>query len=372
MKNHPILSWPRYTEDERGFTLLELMVASVVGMVVVAAAFTILTTTSKAVRANDQVVDTQQNTRIAMDLIVGDIKVAGFGLAGQPVGTQIGGCKNLGGPFGIIPADNIPTGADKGADAISLVVPTTSALWKLKVDTGVAGFNKITLAAGGGQSIVDAGLDTTAVATAMISINGALTAQVKSRSGDDLTLTDTVTAPAQFLAGAPIYLLQCIRYEVGTPAACSSNGPCLMRGTVAPNGTASLSPMVDGIEDIQFAYACDGCLGSGIPDRIIDDQGTPSGTFDQADFLTNETWQTTPKTPDKIRLIQVSVVGRQVADDQGFGENVTTKALSSSSALQVSDHTQSADASYNAATYPQYRRRVLIKTVETRNVGIEG
>ena len=371
MKACTVWSRTRCTADESGFTLIELLIGSVVAMIVVAFAFTILTTTSRAVRANDQVVDTQQNARIAMDLIAGDIKVAGFGLAGLPAGIQIGGCKNLSGAFGIVPSDNINTGPDKGADKISLVIPTTSALWKLSADTGVNGFRTITLAGGGGQSMVDAGLNTAAAATAMLSINGTITVQVQSRAGDVLTLNETVTAPAQFLAGTPVYLLQCIRYEIGTPATCSSNGPCLMRGTVAPNGTTALSPIVDGIEDVQFAYACDGCLGTGIPDRIIDDQGAPSGTFDQADFLTNETWLTAPKTPDKIRLIQVSVVARQVADGQGFGESNKGKAMSSS-ALQVSDHNHADDAGYDAATYSQYRRRVLTKTVETRNVGIEG
>lgn len=371
MKALAVLFRIRRTEDERGFTLIELMIGMVIALVVVAAGFTILTTTGRAVRANDQVVDTQQNARIAMDLIVGDIKVAGFGLAGQLASTQVGGCRNLTGPFGIIPSDQDTTGADKGADKISLVIPTTSALWKLSANTGVAGFKTITLQSGGGQSMVDAGLNTAAATTAMISISGVLTAQVASRAGDVLTLSDTITAPAQFLAGTPVYLLQCIRYEIGTPVACSSNGPCLMRGTVAPNLTTSLSPIVDGIEDIQFAYACDGCLGTGIPDRIIDDQGAPSGAFDQADFLTNEKWETAPKTPDKVRLIQVSVVGRQVAAEQGFGESDKGKA-SSSSALIVSDHNHASDVGYSATTYSQYRRRVLTKTVETRNVGIDG
>ena len=364
--------------NDRGFTLIELMFGLLIAMIVIAASFTILTTTSKAVRANDQAVDTQQNARIAMDLIVGDIKVAGFGLTQQGTATQIGGCTNLsagvGGPYPIIPIDHTTSGsgADRGADKISLVVPTTDTLWKLQAATGNSGFKTITLPSGGGTSMANAGLSTAAAATAMISINGTVSAQVQSRSGDTLTLLNTVTAPAQFPAGTPIYLLQCIRYEIGTAAACGSNGPCLMRGTVAPDGTTSLSPVVDGIEDIQFAYACDGCLGGGVPDRSIDDQGaTPSGTFDQADFLTNQTWRTLPMTPDKIRLIQVSVVGRQISDDKGFGEDVLTTSTSSS-ALQVSDHNHADDAGYNVMTYKQYRRRLLTKTVDTRNVGIEG
>lgn len=355
--------------NDCGFTLIELMFGLAIAMIVIVAAFTVLTTTSKAVRANDQTVDTQQNARIAMDLIASDIRVAGFGMINQGVTNQVGGCTNAAGPYAIIPLDNTTTGTDTGPDKISLVVPTTDALWQLASATG-AGFSTITLKGGGGTSIANAGLNTGAASTAMISINGTITAQVKQLSGDTLTLLNAVAPPIQFPQGTPVYLLQCIRYEIGTPAACSSNSPCLMRGTVAPNGVATLSPIVDGIEDIQFGYACDGCLGTSGPDGTIDDQGSPaSGTFDQADFLTNETWTVLPKTPDTIRLVQASVVGRQIANDQGFGEDIWT-TTTSSPALQVSDHNHANDAGYNPTTYKQYRRRVLSKTLETRNVGI--
>ena len=96
-----------------GFTLVELMIGLSVTVVVVAAGFTVLTTTQRATRANDQVANTQQSARIAMDLISRDIKLAGFGMIGRA-----GACGNA-----IVPGDNDPTGPDKGPDQISLVVP---------------------------------------------------------------------------------------------------------------------------------------------------------------------------------------------------------------------------------------------------------
>ncbi len=51
----------RRSIEQTGFTLIELMIGMAVAVIVVAAAFTVLTTTSKALRANEQVVDTQQN-----------------------------------------------------------------------------------------------------------------------------------------------------------------------------------------------------------------------------------------------------------------------------------------------------------------------
>lgn len=354
-------------EKDNGFTLIELLVGLVISSIVVAAAFTLLTTTSKALRSNDQTVDTQQNVRIAMDLIASDIKVAGFGMT-----AQVGGCvTTVGGiatPAAIVPRDQTPAGNDVGADTISLVVPVGNAGWTLASATGNAGFSTITLVSGGGAGLTSAGLSTVAASTAMVSINGDVSASVSSVSGDVLTLTTAVPAPLTFSAGTPVFLLQCVQYQIGTPVQCSSNGPCLLRGTVAPNGTATVTPIVDGIEDIQFAYACDGCMGSGIPDGIIDDQNL-SGTFDQADFLTNTTWSTVPMTPDKIRLVQVSIVGRQVNQDQGSGERVAPASVSGAPP-QVSDHNAQDDSGFSQATYSSYRRRILTKTLEARNVGL--
>ena len=66
-------------QDEQGFTLVEIMVATAVTSVIVLAGMSALTMTGKAVRANEQISDAQQNARMAMEMITHDIKMAGFG-----------------------------------------------------------------------------------------------------------------------------------------------------------------------------------------------------------------------------------------------------------------------------------------------------
>ena len=73
--------------NQGGMTLNELVVAILISMVILAAGFTALVTTEKASRANEQTVDTQQNARIAMDLIARDVRGAGMGMIGA-----IGAC----------------------------------------------------------------------------------------------------------------------------------------------------------------------------------------------------------------------------------------------------------------------------------------
>jgi hypothetical protein len=59
--------------------------------------------------------------------------------------------------------------------------------------------------------------------------------------------------------------------------------------------------------------------------------------------------------------VQVALVARQSRNDQGFGE--TNQAVVGSGALVVTgDRSLAADSNH--------RRRILVRTVETRNVGL--
>lgn len=344
---------------EQGVTLIELMVGIVVALVVVVAGFTILTTSQKSTVANDQTVETQQNVRIAMDLLSRDIKHAGFGMTGP-----VGACATA-----IVPLDHTPAGADTGPDSIRLLVPIGTSIapaWTLASAVGgtvSAGFNSVTLTSGAVANMTtEAGGSLTG---AIVSIAGVATTTVTSVGGDTINFAP-IPPPVAFPGGMPVYLLQCVTYSIGTTtAACGGNSPCLLRNGVS---------VADGIEDIQFAYACDGCVtavNGGVADRVIDNQGGAAG-FDQADFLTNNAWNVAPLTADKIRLVQITVVARQATGDQGLGEGRGAMTLSPT-ALQVSDHNHSAGlfvaGDYAALNppYSNYRRRVVTRTVETRN-----
>jgi type IV pilus assembly protein PilW len=133
----------------------------------------------------------------------------------------------------------------------------------------------------------------------------------------------------------------------------------------APTITTSL---VDGVEDLQFAYGCDGCnttIKAGVPDGVIDDFNG-NNTFDIADFQTNRVWAFGTFDPATIRLAQINIVARQTVIDEGMGEGIQGASLSTP--LQVSDHMPSNDAGYAAATYQSFRRRFLTRTVDTRNM----
>lgn len=376
---------------ERGFTLVELMIAIVISSVIVAGGYTVLTTTHRATISNERAVGTQQNIRVAMELIARDIKQAGFGMPpapNTPVGGAAGNCAAGGANAAIRPADNnpaIPLTAvnDTGADSISLVVPRMNSAngaylgWVLAsaAPTGGAGtFNTITLTNQAVTEMVTEGMLNGS--GAYISLGGVLTVPVTGSAGATITLGTPTYAPINFPVGTQVYLLQCVTYQVATPAQvlitptlCSgAAGPCLTRTVTSGTAPAVTTSLVDGVEDLQIAYGCDGCnaaINGGVADGVIDDWNA-NNTFDVADFQTNRVWAVGTFDPATIRLVQINIVARQTAIDQGTGEGIQAGALSTP--LQVSDHLPSNDAGYAAATYQSFRRRFLTRTVDTRNM----
>ncbi len=344
--------------SEHGLSLVEVMAAMVISLIVVGSAFTALISSTKSTHVNDQVAQTQQNARLAMELLARDIRMAGFGMTGP-----VGACT-----AGIMPDDNVETGPDTGPDAVSVVVPNTNTtiapLWTLRAQAQ-GPFTTIDLQVGAVAGMVTAGLGVGST----VSIGGAVSSTVTlvDSGNDRLTLQNQIGPPRIFPVGTQVFLLDCITYNISTNAVtCAGIAPCLLRGGV---------PMVEGIEDLQLAYACDGCnaaVNGGVADGIPDDQNG-SGTFDAADFVTNTAaapneWAQPPMTPDTIRLVQINIVAKQPREDRGMSES-NVRAISTAGPIILSDHDPSADAGFNLFTYQVDRRRVLIRTVETRNMG---
>lgn len=365
----------RLRENQQGFTLVELMAAVLITVIIVAAMMTTVVTSNRANVVNSQVADTQQNVRLAIDLLSRDIKLAGFNYnATDPATNAVGACNATVGvvpkTVGLLPQDQSPNTADSGPDGVSMVLPVMNTTgWTL---TAVAGGtanapaldNSITLPAAAITEMAARGM----AVGSTISIGGALTKTVQSITATTIGFGAGNNVTGQFPIGTPVYLLQCVRYQIiaNTPAACGSDAPCLVRDNV---------PLVDGVEDLQITYACDGCNQAAPnpldPDGIIDDQdGSSSGgipTFSQGDFVSNGSWAISPRTPDKIRMAQVSLVVRPTKADDGLDEK-GTKAVNTTGPVIVGDHDPSADAGYDAQAYQHQRRRVVIRTIQPRNL----
>jgi len=70
--------WPR-TRGENGLTLLELLVALVISVLVIAAVYRTFVRQQKSYSIQEDVVDIQQNARVALNRMVSEVRMAGFG-----------------------------------------------------------------------------------------------------------------------------------------------------------------------------------------------------------------------------------------------------------------------------------------------------
>ncbi len=71
-------------QDERGFTLIELMVAIALSAVIIVVAYDVFISQQRAYSVQDQVVEMHQNARAAMDLMIREVRMAGHQTSPQP------------------------------------------------------------------------------------------------------------------------------------------------------------------------------------------------------------------------------------------------------------------------------------------------
>ncbi|MCG8683624.1 MAG: prepilin-type N-terminal cleavage/methylation domain-containing protein [Desulfobacterales bacterium] len=65
-------------KNETGFTLIEMMMALVIGIMITGGAYSIYTTQQQSYYAQDQVAEMQQNLRAAFTVMVNELRMAGY------------------------------------------------------------------------------------------------------------------------------------------------------------------------------------------------------------------------------------------------------------------------------------------------------
>jgi type II secretory pathway pseudopilin PulG len=255
---------------EAGFSLIELLVVALMMGLVMAAVSTLYVSHQRAATVEAEVVDVQQNLRLAMDLIGQDVSMAGF-LMTNPL-TPISAAVNGGGPNGSDSLTINTASESRVAAAVSQGIPSVALALNdtLNVQVVASGGS-----VGGFENAVDANLVTPAkvrvvsyqneplgagTTFTVLSVNptagtcGAVAAPCLSLSADaaangainagDLVVK-TGTAGAE---GFP----HTVQYSV---AACPAPTPgfCLMRTTV-PAVAGAQTVVATNTTDLQFRY----------------------------------------------------------------------------------------------------------------------
>ncbi len=104
--------------NNRGFTLVELMIAMALGMIVLGAVYALFTAQSKYLATQEQLAELHQNARVALDIMVREISMAGYNQTTDPATIAAVSCCK-----GTTTASNAPCAGitHAAADTISFV-----------------------------------------------------------------------------------------------------------------------------------------------------------------------------------------------------------------------------------------------------------
>lgn len=90
----------------RGFTLIEVLIAMVVGLIILSAIYSVYIYQQKELRRQERITEVQQIARIAMGMMIRDMTMAGFGPATVSKCTGTGTATNEPGCVGITAAQS--------------------------------------------------------------------------------------------------------------------------------------------------------------------------------------------------------------------------------------------------------------------------
>jgi len=283
----------------RGFSLVELMVALVVGLILVAGLATLFANSSQSSHELDKSIRQIENGRYAVDLLSEDLSVAGF--------------------YGEVPttglAMNTATAcataiADLGWDDAAAAAPVPL--------TGFTSAQSAALAClpnrmSGSVALVTRRLDTTAVATG--SVTAGVTYVQSSRCNTDPSTTRFIVGSAagdftlRTLDCSAINAVRRYVQRIYYVAACNECGidniPTLKRAELVGNAH-TITPLVEGIEEIAYEYGFD-TDGNGTPDVY---RTTTSGVVGAPD----DDWA-------NVMAVRIHVRSRTTEPSAGYTEN---------------------------------------------------
>ena len=245
----------------RGVTLVELLISLAVSGILVAALYRAFAGQQKNYAVQEQVVDIQQNVRVAINRMMRETRMAGFGNVAMvlPITFSSGTFNNILNP-------DTPA-----AGSLTLICPIREAATLSGSET--VGGNQIIVSRlndDGGNPLFDT------ADRKYISIGGVESHTITSIESGTKTITLNGALIFNHAAATPVFGIRAISFQVGT----LSGKPVLLRDEHTGDGG---QPEADGIEDLQFQY--------------LDASGNPTGV------------------PADIRIVRVSLTARTETKD---------------------------------------------------------
>jgi prepilin-type N-terminal cleavage/methylation domain-containing protein len=221
-------------KKNKGITLIELIVALAISGLLVAGLYRTFIGQQKTYVVQEQVVDMQQNVRAAINRMMTEIRMAGFG------------------NVSMVLQPSITLNGRTFTNIVNLDTPTAGSL---TIVSSVGGTSTLTVAGVIGQSQIVVSTLTDDMGNALfdtgnrryVSIGGLESYIITSM--DNGTKTITLNGPLIFNhpVGTPVFTIRALSYQVA-----SVNGiPTLLRDENLGDGA---QPQADSIENLQFTY----------------------------------------------------------------------------------------------------------------------
>ncbi len=198
--------FPQHRDSSQGFTLIEILIAGVLGFVVLSAVLDLMNSQKKTYEVHAQVSEMEQYVRVGMEQMIREIRMAGFGRPSWSVWNDVTGA------YDIAYSVQVTQGAGTNPDAIDIIGGFDVLSGGLSSAAAV-GATTLTLNVGEGGTF-----NTTTKSD--IYVNGVGSARITAVNADVLTIdTDPGTGGAQgfasaAVAGTGIYIVKHHTYAV--------------------------------------------------------------------------------------------------------------------------------------------------------------
>jgi type IV pilus assembly protein PilW len=241
--------------NRKGITLIELLVALGVSGILLAGVYRTFISQQHTFTVQEQVVDMQQNVRLAINRMTRELRMAGYGRMDS---TFFAGS----GMYGIYKNVVTPGGDGKSVT----IVGGYRAMTTLSANAA-AGPNPIQVNDASGFDLVN---------KKYISINGLESHQIETITGNQIEFPAGEILATDHLVGETVFLVMAITYSIGP----FEGKQCLLRDDHLGSGPL---PVAENIDDLQFRYVMN----------------------------TGETLDVVPNNRrDDIRMIQLTIVAR--------------------------------------------------------------
>jgi prepilin-type N-terminal cleavage/methylation domain-containing protein len=312
--------------NQRGFTLIELMISLVMFSLAMMGVLSVASSISGGTRDQRQTVETEMAARSALDVMAQAIRAASPGVSSANI-QHVQTCAS-----GAISVVNSTTGPDE----VTIVYASGSVVTASRTSyasgtTSLTVADATQLAAGDTILITDTSQASLVPITAVDASSGVLTLGSQTCS--------TLSLPSGgYAAGSLVVRVQRARFYIG-----SIDGVSTLMIDPDAEGSAAGEPLAEGIEDLQIALGVDANA-----DGAISELGSSANDDEWAYNVSGDA-----ALSGSIRGVRVSLVAKALKPLTGAA-TFTRPALEDHAAASTSD---------------AYRRRVLSSVIEIRNLG---